>query len=142
VNALIGTGVKVHRAKEGVRGRREDVPGGSYVVKGAQAFRAHVLDMFEPQDHPDDFAYPGAPPTPPYDAAGYTLAFQMGVRFDRLLDGVSGPFEELKGRGEPPRGRRGSSRFRRTGYYLDAPRRTTRSGAVNSCSPRATTCAA
>ena len=25
----------------------------------AQAFRPHVLDMFEPQDHPDDIPYPG-----------------------------------------------------------------------------------
>ena len=45
-------------------------PAGSYVVKTAQAFRPHVLDMFEPQDHPNDFAYPGGPPTPPYDNAG------------------------------------------------------------------------
>ena len=54
-------------------------PAGSFVVKTAQAFRPHVLDMFEPQDHPDDIPYPGAPPTPPYDNAGWTLAFQMGV---------------------------------------------------------------
>ena len=51
--------------------------------------------MFEPQDHPNDFAYPGAPPTPPYDMAGYTLAFQMGVKFDRILEGFDGPFERL-----------------------------------------------
>ncbi len=48
--------------------------------------------MFEPQDHPNDFAYPGGPPKRPYDNAGYTLAYQMGVQFDRILDGfdVSG----------------------------------------------------
>ena len=57
-------------------------------MKTAQAFRPHVLDMFEPQDHPDDIPYPGGPPTPPYDSAGWTLAFQMGVKFDRVLDGV------------------------------------------------------
>src|SRR5262249_52771798 len=67
----------------------------SYVVKTSQAFRAHVLDMFEPQDHPNDFAYPGGPPIRPYDSAGYTLAFQMAVAFDRVLDGFDGPFEEL-----------------------------------------------
>ena len=55
-------------------------------MKTAQAFRPHVMDMFEPQDHPDDIPYPGGPPTPPYDATGYTLAFQMGVDFDRILD--------------------------------------------------------
>ena len=59
-------------------------------MKTAQAFRPHVLDMFEPQDHPDDIPYPGGPPTPPYDSAGWTLAFQMGVKFDRVLDGFEG----------------------------------------------------
>ena len=60
--------------------RARQYPAGSYVVFTAQAFRPHVMDMFEPQDHPDIFPYPGAPPTPPYDNAGWTLAFQMGVR--------------------------------------------------------------
>ena len=36
---------------------------------------------------PTCFHIPGAPPTPPYDNAGWTLAFQMGVQFDRILDG-------------------------------------------------------
>jgi hypothetical protein len=51
--------------------------------------------MFEPQEHPDDIPYPGAPPTPPYDSAGWTLAFQMGVKFDRILDAFEGPFERV-----------------------------------------------
>ena len=38
------------------------------------------MDMFEPQDHPNDIPYPGGPPTPPYDNAGWTLAYQMGVQ--------------------------------------------------------------
>jgi hypothetical protein len=54
-----------------------------------------VLDLFEPQDHPNDFAYPGGPPNRPYDATGWTLAFQMGVQFDRELDGFTGPFEKI-----------------------------------------------
>src|SRR4030095_2994178 len=61
----------------------------------ARASRPHVLDMFEPQDHPNVIAYPGAPPTPPYDNAGWTLAFQMGVEFDRVLEGLTGPFERV-----------------------------------------------
>ncbi|HLF47245.1 MAG TPA: hypothetical protein VI548_12515, partial [Chitinophagaceae bacterium] len=48
---------------------------------------------FEPQDHPNDFQYPGGPPVPPYDAAGWTLAYQMGFQFDRILEGFDGPFE-------------------------------------------------
>ena len=59
-------------------------------MKAAQAFRAHVFDMFEPQDHPDDFAG-GSHADAPYDMAGWTLAYQMGVKFDRVLDGVRRP---------------------------------------------------
>jgi hypothetical protein len=105
VNTLIGTGVKVHRATADFMVAGKKYPQGSYVIKCAQAFRPHVLDMFEPQDHPNDFAYPGAPPTPPYDAAGYTLAYQMGVQFDRILDGFDGPFEEIKTELPPPSAR-------------------------------------
>src|SRR5439155_3154324 len=92
VNTLIGTGVKVHRATAAFQVAGKTYPKGSYVVKTAQAFRPHLMDMFEPQDHPDDIPYAGAAPIPPYDAAGYTLAFQMGVRFDRILDAFDGPF--------------------------------------------------
>jgi hypothetical protein len=97
VNALIKTGVAVHRATGSFQVNGKTYPAGSYVVKTAQAFRPHVLDMFEPQDHPNDFAYPGGPPIPPYDNAGWTLAYQMGVKFDRVLNGFDGPFEKLNG---------------------------------------------
>jgi hypothetical protein len=97
INTLLGTGVTVHRASADFEVAGKKYPKGSYVVKCGQAFRAHVLDMFEPQDHPNDFAYPGGPPIRPYDSAGYTPAFQMAIRFDRILDGFDGPFEEIKG---------------------------------------------
>src|SRR5262245_45348646 len=58
--------------------------------------------MFEPQDHPSDFAYPGAAPTAPYDIAGWTLAYQMAVQFDRILDPFDGPLEEIQGPVPPP----------------------------------------
>ena len=80
----------------------KNYPAGSYVVKTAQAFRPHVMDMFEPQDHPNDFAYPGGPPKPPYDITGWTLAMQMGVQYDRVLDGFDGPFTKVKGLLPPP----------------------------------------
>ncbi|MBI4420082.1 MAG: peptidase [Gemmatimonadetes bacterium] len=97
VNALLETGVAVHRATGQFQVAGKSYPAGSYVVLAAQAFRPHLLDMFEPQDHPDDFPYPGAPPSRPYDITGWTLAYQMGVRFDRILDGFTGPFEKLPG---------------------------------------------
>jgi hypothetical protein len=93
VDALLKAGVTVHRATAPFSVGARSYPAGSFVVRTAQAFRPHVLDMFEPQDHPDDIPYPGGPPTAPYDIAGWTLAFQMGVKFDRVLDAFSGPFE-------------------------------------------------
>ena len=104
VDSLLKTGITVHRATTAFQVAGKSYPAGSFVVKTAQAFRPHVLDMFEPQDHPDDIPYPGGPPTPPYDSAGWTLAFQMGVKFDRILEGVEGPFERVD-RVTPPPGR-------------------------------------
>jgi len=74
--------------EKGLGGEGFLAPAGSFVVRCDQAFRPHILDMFEPQDHPNDFQYPGGPPIPPYDNAGYTLAYQMGVKFERVLDPV------------------------------------------------------
>lgn len=102
VNALRKANVTVHRATSAFSVGGKQYPAGSYVVKSAQAFRPHVLDMFEPQDHPNDFAYPGGPPKPPYDNAGWTLAFQMGVQFDRILDGFDCPCEKIDGMATPP----------------------------------------
>jgi hypothetical protein len=61
--------------------------------------------MFEPQDHPHDVLYPGGPPVAPYDSAGWTLAYQMGVVFDRVLDAFSGPFHEVSGPAPRPTGK-------------------------------------
>ena len=97
VNALVKTGITVHRARSPFAVAGKSYPAGSLVVKTAQAFRPHVLDMFEPQDHPNDIPYPGGPPTPPYDNAGWTLAYQMGVEFDRILVPFDGPFDVLAG---------------------------------------------
>ena len=102
VNALLKTGITVQRATAEFRVAGKTYPAGSYIVKTSQAFRPHVLDMFEPQDHPDDFRYPGAPPTPPYDITGWTLALQMGVQFDRIMDAFDGPFERVSGLASPP----------------------------------------
>jgi len=95
VNALRETGIAVHRASRSFTVQGKTYPAGSFVVLTAQSFRPHVIDMFEPQVHPDVFPYPGAPPTPPYDNAGWTFAYQMGVEFDRVLEPFTGPFERV-----------------------------------------------
>jgi hypothetical protein len=95
VDALLKAGVTVHRATAPFTTAGRQYPAGTFVVMTAQAFRPHVLDMFEPQDHPADVDYPGGPPAAPYDITGWTLAFQMGIDFDRVLEGFSGPFEKV-----------------------------------------------
>ena len=95
LNALIRTGIQVEKAAAEFTVEGKRYPSGSYIVKTDQPFRPHVLDMFEPQDHPNDFKYPGGPPVAPYDAAGWTLAYLMNVKFDRVLNEFSGPFKKL-----------------------------------------------
>ncbi len=124
VNTLIKSGVTIHRASSDFSVGGKSYPRGSYVVKAAQAFRPFVIDMFEPQDHPDDFAYPGGPPIAPYDATGWTLAYQMSVEFDRILDGFEGPFEKIEGFAEVPAGTvsnaQGARGFLLSHEYVDA----------------------
>jgi hypothetical protein len=105
VNTFIKNGIEVLQATKDFEAAGKHYPAGSYVVQAAQAFRPHVMDMFEPQDHPNDFLYEGGPPIPPYDNAGYTLAFQMGIEFDRILEGFDGPFTELEGLAKPVAGK-------------------------------------
>ncbi len=106
VNALLKVGITVHRATGPYTGGGKSYPAGSFVIKAAQAFRPHVLDMFEPQDHPNDIPYPGGPPTAPYDNAGWTLAYQMGIAFDRLVDTAGeGPLEVVSGLQKAPAGK-------------------------------------
>jgi Zinc carboxypeptidase len=118
VNALIKSGVTVHRAARAFEAAGRSYPEGSYAVRCAQAFRPHILAMFEPQHHPHDVPYPGGPPIAPYDSAGWTLAYQMGVTFDRLLDAFDGPFEKINGPARVPEGRVAAG-ANPAGFFLD-----------------------
>ena len=97
INALIKSGVVVQKATANFTVNGRHYPAGSWVVKTDQSNRPQVLDTFEPQDHPVDYPPGGGPPIPPArgDGSGWTLAFQMGVKFDRILDGFDGPFERI-----------------------------------------------
>ncbi len=90
VRALQRCGVAVQRAEAPFVCNGVTMPAGSFVVQAAQAYRAHVLDMFEPQWHPDDIK--DGKPVPPYDAAGWTLAMQMDVQVERCFEALEGPF--------------------------------------------------
>jgi len=94
LNVLRRGGVEVHRASapfraQGPHGARE-YPAGSYIAYAGQAFRAHLMDLLEPHEHPNREQYPGGPPEPPYGGlSGWTISMAMGVEVDR----VDTPFE-------------------------------------------------
>ena len=118
INALREVGITVQRATREFDVQGKTYPAGSFIVMGSQPFRPHVMDMFEPQDHPDNIPYAGAAPTPPYDHAGWTLAFQMGVEFDRILDGFTGPFEPVTDWNVKPPAGTVTSAARAAGYLI------------------------
>jgi hypothetical protein len=118
VNILIKGGVVVQRAKTAFTIAGKEYGAGSYVVKSAQPFRAHVMDMFEPQDHPDDIPYPGGPPRPPYDVTGYNIAYSMGIKYDRILDGFDCPCENIPDLAPLPAGQIAPAPSATGGYLL------------------------
>ncbi|HEU4989078.1 MAG TPA: M14 family zinc carboxypeptidase [Gemmatimonadaceae bacterium] len=55
-------------------------PAGTWVIPMDQEFAQLVRQLMEPQVYPDLREFPGGPPEQPYDAAGWTLPYQMDVR--------------------------------------------------------------
>ncbi|HEX9940366.1 MAG TPA: hypothetical protein VGB15_24745, partial [Longimicrobium sp.] len=131
VNALLETGVEVQRATAAFMAGGAYYPQGSFVIRADQAFRPHVLDMFEPQDHPHDVLYEGGPPIPPYDVAGWTLAYQMGIRFARVMEGFTAPVEPVTAWNLPaPPARISEPRWAPSGYSF-SPRQNDAFAAAN-----------
>ena len=70
---------------------------GSVIFYGAQAFRPFLVDLMEKQEYPNQYLYPGGPPKPPYDLAGWTLPMQMGVQVDRIDESFEAETELIEG---------------------------------------------
>lgn len=98
VEILQRGGLEAHRATAPFAANGQEYQAGDIIFYGAQAFRPFLVDLLEKQDYPDQYAYPGGPPKPPYDLAGWTLPMQMSVRVDRIdtpFEAKTTPLEKL-----------------------------------------------
>ncbi|MCX6545411.1 MAG: M14 family metallopeptidase [Acidobacteria bacterium] len=68
---------------------------GTWVVPTDQEFGAMARELLNPQKYPDLRQYPGGPPVRPYDAAGWTLPLQMGVKVTAVASPLA---EDVRGK--------------------------------------------
>src|SRR6185295_2212118 len=61
----------------------------TWVVPTDQEFAAVAREVLDVQKYPEIRESPGGPLDTPYDAAGWTLPLQMGVKVDVVADPLS-----------------------------------------------------
>jgi hypothetical protein len=66
-------------------------PPGTWIIPLDQEFGELVRQLFEPQKYPDLREFPGGPPDQPYDAAGWTLPYQMDVKVAEVKTPLAAP---------------------------------------------------
>jgi hypothetical protein len=96
-------GVRVFQLTDALDVDGASHPAGTWVVPTDQEFAAMAREVLDIQRYPDLRQYPGGPPERPYDAAGWTLSLQMGVK----VAAVSTPLDasaraKMKLLGPPP----------------------------------------
>ncbi len=84
LDILMFGGVEIHQAKEDFVADGKVFPAGSFIVFMSQPYRPYAQALLEKQKYPDLRQYPGGPPIPPYDNAGWTLPLQMGIKCERI----------------------------------------------------------
>ncbi len=89
-------GVEIYKAKKSFIADGKFYPADSFVVLMSQPYRAYAQALLEKQKYPDIRQYPGGPPVPPYDNAGWTLPLQMGVKCEQIENPFSAELESLE----------------------------------------------
>src|SRR5690606_22765360 len=79
-------GVQIEEATEPFEAGGRRFEAGTWVIRGAQPFRAYVRDLLLPQRYPERRLGPGGPIDQPYDITGWTLSLQMGVEVVHVTD--------------------------------------------------------
>jgi len=108
---LAFNGVRVDRLTRPVELEGIEHAAGTWVIRMDQEFAELARQLLDVQEYPDLREYPQGPPEQPYDAAGWTLPYQMDVRVIAatapLGDDVRAALEPVVGdpvdwRGAPP----------------------------------------
>jgi hypothetical protein len=86
---LLQGAIEIHRALEPFRADGQVYPPGTDIVFLAQPYRAYAKTLLERQTYPARRASANVAPDRPYDVAGWTLPYQMGVH----VVTVERPFE-------------------------------------------------
>jgi hypothetical protein len=95
LDPLIAAGVEVHQASAPFIADGVSYPAGTCVVLMAQPLRPYVKDLLEAQHYPDRRLFPTGPPEPPYDEAGWTLPFKMGLTVVAVQKAFDAPLEAV-----------------------------------------------
>jgi hypothetical protein len=95
LDILMLGGVEIHQATQDFTAGEKLYPAGSFVVLMSQPYKPYAQALLEKQVYPDMRQYPGGPPEPPYDNAGWTLPLQMGVTCDRIETPFEAKLEKL-----------------------------------------------
>ncbi len=77
---LAYNGIEIHQLSRAITFEGIAHPAGTWVIAMDQPFANFVRQLFAVQDYPDLRQYPEGPPDQPYDVAGWTLPYLMGVR--------------------------------------------------------------
>ena len=89
---LAFNGLRVHQLDREARLDGVSYAKGTWVLPMDQEFGELAREVLETQEYPDLREYPGGPPEQPYDAAGWTLPYQMDVRVVAALTPLTAEF--------------------------------------------------
>jgi len=139
LNWLITMGIKVYEAEESFVYGQNTYPSGTWVIPADQPFSLYVKALFEEQDYPDLTKYPSLwqgivgprkftdAYLPPYDLAGWTVPYQMGVKVSTANTPLVASLVPIA-EAEPPTGKvEGSAEY----AYLLSPQTNNSFKAIN-----------
>lgn len=95
-------GIRVMQLDKDVKYENSTYPRGTWVIPMDQEYAELARQILEVQEYPDLREYPGGPPEQPYDAAGWTLPYQMDVK---VLEARSPLPAELRSAMKPLQGK-------------------------------------